>query len=96
MAAGFLAAALVRAGEKDRAETLMAEITVKSKKQFVPPACFAIYHAALGDTVEMFEDLEAAFAQRDPYLTRMDSEPCFDGYHSDARYRSLLKRMNLD
>jgi serine/threonine protein kinase/Tfp pilus assembly protein PilF len=96
MAAGFLAAALVRAGEKDRAESLMAEITVKSKKQFVPPACFAIYHAALGNTVEMFEDLEAAFAQRDPYLTRMDSEPCFDGYHSDARYRSLLKRMNLD
>jgi serine/threonine-protein kinase len=96
MAAGFLAAALVRAGEKGRAESLMAEITAKSKKQFVPPACFAVYHASVGETEKMFEYLEAAFAQCDPYLTRMDAEPYFDAYHADARYRSLMKRMNLD
>ena len=43
----------------------------------------------------MFESLEAAWKECDPYLTRMDAEPCFEPYRSDPRYRSLLSRMNL-
>jgi hypothetical protein len=43
----------------------------------------------------MFEFLEAALAERDPYLTRMDAEPYFEPFRSDPRYRSLLSRMNL-
>ena len=43
----------------------------------------------------MFEFLEAALADRDPYLTRMDAEPYFDPYRSHPRYRDLLDRMNL-
>ena len=43
----------------------------------------------------MFEFLQAALAERDPYLTRMDAEPYFDPFRSDPRYRDLLDRMNL-
>jgi hypothetical protein len=43
----------------------------------------------------MFEFLQAALAERDPYLTRMDSEPYFEPFRSDRRYRDLLERMNL-
>jgi tetratricopeptide (TPR) repeat protein len=96
LAAGFLAASYVRSGDPGRAEKLMEEVMAKSAQHYVSPAGFAIYHAALGQADKMFEFLETAFADRDPYLTRMDSEPYFDPFRSDPRYRDLLARMNLD
>jgi hypothetical protein len=44
----------------------------------------------------MFPFLEAAVAERDPYLTRMDAEPYFEPFRSDRRYRGLLKDMQLE
>jgi eukaryotic-like serine/threonine-protein kinase len=95
LAAGFLAASYARSGDRGQAEKLMQELTERGAKQYVSPACFGIYHAALGQADEMFEFLQAAFAERDPYLTRMHAEPYFDPFHSDPRYRDLLDRMKL-
>jgi eukaryotic-like serine/threonine-protein kinase len=95
LAAGFLAASYIRDGNPDRAEKLMAEVIARSSRQYVSAACFAVYRAALGQADRVFEYLEAALAERDPYLTRMDSEPCFEAFHSDPRYHDLLGRMNL-
>jgi serine/threonine-protein kinase len=95
VATGFLAASYARSGDPGRAEKLMREVQERSMMQYVSPAGFAIYHAALGHADKMFDFLQAALAERDPYLTRMDAEPYFDAYRSDPRYRDLLKRMNL-
>jgi hypothetical protein len=43
----------------------------------------------------MFEELQTALAERDPYLTRMDAEPYFEPFRTDPRYRDLLEKMNL-
>jgi len=94
-ASGFLAGLYVRAGDADRAAKLMEEVREKSARQYVSPVCSAIYLAALGDADGMFERLEAAWEERDPYLTRMDAEPCLEAFHSDRRYRALLERMKL-
>ncbi len=95
LAAGFLAAAYLRAGMKERAEKLMDRVRERGSRQFVSPTCFGVYYAALGEPEKMFEYLDAAFALRDPYLTRMDAEPYFEPYRSDPRYRELLRKMNL-
>jgi eukaryotic-like serine/threonine-protein kinase len=95
LATGFLAALYARSGNLAHAEKLMEQVRVRSPEQYVSPACFAVYHAALGQADRMFEFLEDALAQRDPYLTRMDAEPYFEPFRSDARYRGLLQRMNL-
>jgi TolB-like protein/tRNA A-37 threonylcarbamoyl transferase component Bud32 len=95
LAAGFLAASYVRSGDPDRAEKLMHGIMERSSKHYISPACFAVYHAALGQVDQMFEYLQGAFAERDPYLTRMDAEPYFLPFHPDPRYRDLLHRMDL-
>jgi serine/threonine-protein kinase len=95
LAAGFLAASYARAGHPARAKKLMAEVMVRSSKHYVSPACFGVYHAALGEADRMFEFLRTALAERDPYLTRMDAEPYFEPFRSDPRYRDLLDRMNL-
>ena len=95
LAAGFLAASYVRAGDPGSAEKLVEEVMKRSSTHYVSPACFAVYHAALGQADKMFEFLQAALDERDPYLTRIDAEPYFEPYRSDPRYRDLLDRMNL-
>jgi len=95
MASGFLAASYARSGNVVHAEELMEEVRQRSAKQYVSAACLGIYHAAVGQADKMFEVLDAALAERDPYLTRMDAEPYFDAFRADARYRTLLARMNL-
>jgi serine/threonine-protein kinase len=96
LGAGFLAASYVRSGKCEQAEKLMAEVMEAKSTRYVSPIAFAMYYAALGQSDEMFQSLEAAFAERDPYLTRMDAEPSFDSVRSDARYRTLLAKMNLE
>ncbi len=96
LAAGFLAAAYARAGRHAAADQLIANRMEGSAKHFVSPACFAVYYAALGEPEKMFEFLQAALSERDPYLTRMDAEPYFQPFRSDPRYRDLLKGMKLD
>ena len=95
LATGFLAASYARSGNPGAAEKLMEEVKERSSKHYVSPACFAIYHAAHGQADEMFEFLQAALTERDPYLTRMDAEPYFDSFRADPRYRDLLGKMNL-
>jgi Tfp pilus assembly protein PilF len=95
LATGFLAASYARAGEPERAQKLMDEVMAKSSEHYVSAACFGVYHAALRHADQMFEYLETALAERDPYLTRIDAEPCFEPFRTDPRYRLLLARMNL-
>jgi eukaryotic-like serine/threonine-protein kinase len=95
LATGFLAASYARSGNPGHAEKLMEEVKQRSSTYYVSPACFSIYHAALGNADKVFEFLQAALAERDPYLTRIDAEPYFDLYRSYPRYRDLLTRMNL-
>ncbi len=95
LAVGYLAASYARSGNTAHAEKLIEEVREGSSKHYVSPAYLAIYHAALGRTDKMFEVLKAALDERDPYLTRMDAEPCFASFRSDPRYRELLGRMNL-
>lgn len=95
LAAGFLAAAYARLGKMDRAEKLMTEMATKQPEQYVSSASFAIFAAASGRQSEMFMSLENAWAERDPYLTRIDAEPYFAPFRSDSRFRALLEKMNL-
>ena len=96
LATAFLAAAYVRLGNRPYAEKLMDGVKERSLNHFVSPACFGVYYAGVGEADRMFEFLDAALAERDPYLTRMDAEPYFDPFRSDPRYRKLIATMNVD
>jgi serine/threonine protein kinase len=95
LATGFLGAAFSRLGKPDHAESLMKELAKRKSEQHVSPACFSIYEAAIGRPDKMFEFLNAAWSERDPYLTRIEAEPYFDPYRSDPRFVALLGKMNL-
>ena len=95
VATAFLAASYVRSGDLDRAEKLMEQLRQRSSEHYVSPFCFGVYNAVLGRADRMFESLQAALAERDPYITRINSEPYFDPFRSDPRYRDLLGKVNL-
>jgi serine/threonine protein kinase/Tfp pilus assembly protein PilF len=94
-AVGFLAAAYFRAGKSEQAKKLIEEIREKGTRQFVSPLCFAVYYAAKGEADKMFESMNTALAEHDPTLSRVNTEPYFDPYHGDPRYRELMKKINL-
>lgn len=95
LGAGFLAAFYTRSGNSEKAKDLMEKFKTRSSAHYVSPVCFAIHYAALEQANEMFACLQSALTECDPYLTRIDAEPCFEPFRADARYQDLLNRMNL-
>jgi eukaryotic-like serine/threonine-protein kinase len=96
LATAFLAASYVRSGELGHAEQLMEALRRRSPEQYVSPFSFGVYSAALGQADRMFEHLQAALAEHDPYLTRINAEPYFDPFRFEPRYRDLMRMMNLE
>lgn len=56
----------------------------------------ALFHARLGEREAAFHWLDAAFAESQPRLNTLGSEPGFDSVRSDPRFDGYLRRMNLD
>ncbi len=51
--------------------------------------------AAMGEKDQASAELEKAFAERDWSLTFLKVDPFADPLRNDARYKKILKRMNL-
>ena len=52
-------------------------------------------HGARGETEAAFEWLDRAYAQRDPGLSEMKTDPCLRSLRSDPRWAAFLKKMGL-
>jgi hypothetical protein len=65
-------------------------------KRYVPPYNFALIFHGLNNHAKVFEWLDRAFEARDVLLSAfISSEPFWEPLRNEARFRSLLKRMNL-
>ena len=88
-----LGVALAFQGKTAEAHEILSHMEAEAATHYVSPGHLAIIHAALGETDQMFEKLEAALLQRDTWLVVCDVEPIFDSYRTDERYASLMRRM---
>lgn len=88
------AIALARVGDRPAAESLLQAL-ISSSDRRQPPFEIACVYAALGKHDDAFEWLEKAYGERQSNLVWVRDRECFDSLRSDARYRSLLSRMNL-
>jgi serine/threonine protein kinase/Tfp pilus assembly protein PilF len=95
LATGYLAAVYQRSGDAHQAEKLMEELASRRPHSYVSSSAFAIYYAVTRQADLMFESLDAALEEREPFLTRMDAEPYFLPYRRDVRYQRLLKTMRI-
>lgn len=83
-----------RAGERDKALSVLGELTKMAKERFVPPVDFAIVHAGLCDVEATFFWLEKAYEARATRILELRSM-YFDCIRADARYADLMRRIGL-
>jgi TolB-like protein/DNA-binding winged helix-turn-helix (wHTH) protein len=82
------------AGERTKALSILEEIKLLSKQQYVSPVDFAIVYTGLGDREMAFQWLETAYSERVMRIQELN-EPHFDSLRGDPRYEDLLRRIGI-
>jgi TolB-like protein len=72
-----------------------AALAAMLNKDAAHPYLVAQVYAFRGESDEAFKWLDRAYAQRDPSLILVKSQPMFSKLEGDARYKAFLKKMNL-
>lgn len=91
----LLAAAYARAGRRDDALRLLAELKARRKTEYVPPAAFLITYIGLGDNEQAFAWLEEAYKEKFNILQFIKVHPFLDPLRGDPRFADLVKRVGL-
>ncbi len=55
-----------------------------------------IIYAYLGETDQVFEQLEKAYEEPEVGLSQIRTEPAYDPLRDDPRFHDLLRQMNLE
>ena len=74
---------------------MLDQITVRAANYYISPVSIAYICTALGDKDRAFENLDRGIYERDPNILGLKSNPIFDSIRGDARFRSILAKMQL-
>jgi len=89
----LLAQGYAKAGQRDEALKLLAQMEELATKRYVGAWSFAIVHLALGEKGKAIDELERAFRERsDPFITFIKVSPLFDPLGGDPRFQALLAK----
>jgi TolB-like protein/tetratricopeptide (TPR) repeat protein len=86
---GFLAGLLAQAGERDRAEELLAKL------REMPPDGMVMYHLVCGEIDAAIDWYERAIELRRPFAAQFAAVPFFKPLRASPRWPKLAKMMNL-
>ena len=92
---GVIGYAYGRSGNRDRALSLLQELTSRAAEKYVPAMWIALIHLGLGDLSGLFTWLDRAFEERDGSLVLITAAIEFDSVRPDPRFKALLGRMGL-
>jgi TolB-like protein/Flp pilus assembly protein TadD/predicted Ser/Thr protein kinase len=84
-----------QAGETRKALGIANQLTILSKRRYVPAFEIAVVYAGVGNKDETFDWLQRACAERDYWVHNLNVDPGFDNIRSDPRYADLLRRVGL-
>jgi TolB-like protein/DNA-binding winged helix-turn-helix (wHTH) protein/Flp pilus assembly protein TadD len=90
-----LAHAHARAGNKEEAAKLLAQLERDARIKYVSPYYFAIVYLGLGDNEQAMNWLEKAFGDRSNGLVFMRVEPELDHLRSNPRFLALEQRLKF-
>jgi Tfp pilus assembly protein PilF len=92
---GDLGYALGRAGQRDEARRMLAELTDKRKRGYYPAFPIAQIHLGLGDAGAALAWLERAAEERHLGFYLPSADPIYDAIRSNPSFVKLLERMNI-
>jgi adenylate cyclase len=88
----LLAQGYAKAGQRDEALKLLAQIEELATKRYVGAWSFVIVHLALGEKGKALDELERAYLERsDPFITFIKVSPLFDPLRSDPAFQKLCE-----
>jgi len=90
-----LAYAFALCGEREEAQKLLFDLQERAGRGQGSDYYVAIVYAGLGEKDRALSALERACQSGDTELIYLKGDPFFDNLHSDPRFATLLKRMNL-
>lgn len=90
---GYLGYAYGRAGQKDDARRILAELEARGRDQYVPPYFHALVHSGLGEVARALDRLEQAYAKRDTMIRDLRVDPLWDRLRSEPRFELLMRKM---
>ena len=90
-----LAHAFGLAGQRAEAQKILAELTARSKTEYVSSYQFAVIYLGLGQNERAFAALEGAYNERSTLLGYLKMDPRFDPLRPDPRFQKLLSRIHL-
>jgi TolB-like protein/DNA-binding SARP family transcriptional activator/Tfp pilus assembly protein PilF len=85
-----LVVACALAGQRVRAERLLATLTSRAATGYVQASVLGLAHAALGDVDAGMTFLEQAVQQHDPSMMMLRTFPMFAPFRAHPRFRPLL------
>jgi serine/threonine protein kinase/tetratricopeptide (TPR) repeat protein len=91
----YYAFALAKAGRRDDAKVVLADLMDKSKRVYVTPYVISLIHLGLGDIDSHFEWAQRAYEEHDEFLGYININPVLDETRSDPRYTALAEKMGL-
>jgi TolB-like protein len=92
---GHLGNVYARAGQTDKARTIIAQMQSSLPRDGVGRYEIALIYAGLGEKTEAFKWLEEAYRNHDVGLVYLKVDPCLDPLRTDARFDDLLRRVGL-
>jgi Mrp family chromosome partitioning ATPase len=95
VANGLLGHAYGRAGDRESALKMAAQLTQQPAGKYVSPYNLALIYAGLGETDKTLELLNEACEHRSLFLAWLNVEPMFESVRADPRFAKLVKRIGL-
>ena len=90
-----VAVALAVAGRDRDALRIAHELETISRTRYVSPYGLAQIYAALNKNDDTFKWLQAAYDDHAVWMGYLAVDPIFDRYRADARFKDLLRRIDL-
>jgi eukaryotic-like serine/threonine-protein kinase len=95
LAAAPLGYAYAKAGRRNDAWKILAEMDALPKSENLPAQERALIYLGLGDNDSTFVWLEKSYEDRFPSILALTSDPIFDSLKSDPRFAALAHKINL-
>jgi TolB-like protein/Flp pilus assembly protein TadD len=92
---GYLGQAFGVAGRVDEARAVLARLHDDARVQYTSSLDFALVHAGLGESDQVFERLERALDERVSDMIRVRLLPWPDAIRSDPRFGAIVERLRF-
>jgi len=87
--------AQAREGDESGARQILAELTERSKREYVSPFYFFVVHSGLGEKDMALDYLEQAFDERSPRMISLHQYPFYDELRSEPRFVALVDKVGI-